>query len=317
MRVPAKCGLLIALAALLALAASADEIRLKNGKKLFGEVVAIEGNMYKVKTDFGYILVEKDKIAAVIPIAPPSPKKESEAAKNSGAKHEPPSAAPVSTPPSVHANLGESAPGLESDAVRPTLPAAARDVKAAAPAIPDSSGSSSDAMAPASAPPPPEPPGPPPNREEVQGNTYINITHGFHMYKPPGWDLIEGVRNSMPNAIVAMGTQDQSTLLVVGQEPNKATLAKAAPTVEKRLHDIYDNYRLLSDRKTLLAGLPAIQYKFEGSADNHDWSGTLVVLVRGEDTMTILGMTYAQTDLIQIQENVIARAISSLTFDAH
>jgi hypothetical protein len=49
-------------------------------------------------------------------------------------------------------------------------------------------------------------------------------------------------------------------------------------------------------------------------ADDHDWSGTLVVLTRGSDTFTILGMTYADTDLIQIQENVIARSIASLKF---
>jgi hypothetical protein len=49
-------------------------------------------------------------------------------------------------------------------------------------------------------------------------------------------------------------------------------------------------------------------------ADEHDWSGTLVVLSRGGDIFTILGMTYADTDLIQIQENVIAHAIASLDF---
>src|SRR5579871_1901417 len=47
-----------------------DEIRLKDGKKLYGVIVAYEDNMFKVKTDFGYVLVEKDKIAAIIPDAP-------------------------------------------------------------------------------------------------------------------------------------------------------------------------------------------------------------------------------------------------------
>src|SRR5579871_3107356 len=49
-----------------------DEIRLKDGKKLYGVIVAYEDNMFKVKTDFGYVLVEKDKIAAIIPDAPGS-----------------------------------------------------------------------------------------------------------------------------------------------------------------------------------------------------------------------------------------------------
>ena len=50
--------------------ARADEIRLKDGKKLYGVIVAYEDNMFKVKTDFGFVLVEKDKIAAIIPTAP-------------------------------------------------------------------------------------------------------------------------------------------------------------------------------------------------------------------------------------------------------
>jgi hypothetical protein len=51
-------------------------------------------------------------------------------------------------------------------------------------------------------------------------------------------------------------------------------------------------------------------------ADNHDWSGTLVVVSRGPDVFTVLGMTFADTDLIQIQENVIARSIASLDLNA-
>src|SRR6202035_3505532 len=50
----------------------ADEIRLKDGKKLYGVIVAYEENMFKVKTDFGYVLVEKDKIASIIPTVPAS-----------------------------------------------------------------------------------------------------------------------------------------------------------------------------------------------------------------------------------------------------
>src|SRR5258706_2218930 len=50
----------------------ADEIRLKDGKKLYGVIVAYEENMFKVKTDFGFVLVEKDKIASIIPAVPTS-----------------------------------------------------------------------------------------------------------------------------------------------------------------------------------------------------------------------------------------------------
>jgi len=51
----------------------ADEIRLKDGTKLYGVIVAYEDNMFKVKTDFGYVLVEKDKIASIIPGTPAQP----------------------------------------------------------------------------------------------------------------------------------------------------------------------------------------------------------------------------------------------------
>ena len=70
-------------------------------------------------------------------------------------------------------------------------------------------------------------------------------------------------------------------------------------------------------RKTTVGGLPAVEYRYRGKADEHDWSGTLVVVARGSDIFTALGMTFADTDLIQIQENVIARTIASLDFSVH
>src|ERR1700676_68656 len=54
----------------LSLSAAADESRLKDGKKLNGVIVGYEDNMFKVKTDYGFVLVEKDKIASIIPTTP-------------------------------------------------------------------------------------------------------------------------------------------------------------------------------------------------------------------------------------------------------
>ena len=42
-----------------------------------------------------------------------------------------------------------------------------------------------------------------------------------------------------------------------------------------------------------------------------------MTIARGNEVFTVLGMTYADDDLIQIQENVIGRAIASLDFSAH
>jgi len=105
--------------------------------------------------------------------------------------------------------------------------------------------------------------------------------------------------------------------MVVGQEQTKDSLEASANGVEKRLREIYANYRMISRRKTVVGGAPAVEFKYTGLADEHEWSGTLVVVARGKDVLTMLGMTYADNDLIQIQENVIARAISSTDFNVH
>src|SRR5205814_7554063 len=59
------CLACVAAISLGAATAFADEIRLKDGKKLYGVIVAYEDNMFKVKTDYGYVLVEKDKIKEI------------------------------------------------------------------------------------------------------------------------------------------------------------------------------------------------------------------------------------------------------------
>src|SRR5262249_56961508 len=124
---------------------------------------------------------------------------------------------------------------------------------------------------------------PPRNKEEIQGNQYTNFTHGFRMYKAPSWELIEDARKALPNAIVAMGTSNESTLMVVGEEKTKEPLEAAAAGVEKRLREIYSNYRLISQRKTTIGGMPAVEYKYRGIADQHDWARTVVVIYGGRD----------------------------------
>jgi hypothetical protein len=202
--------------------------------------------------------------------------------------------------------------------VKPEVPASTAAGSIAAPAIKGAPAATTSGLAPAAAAPaPPKEPELPANKEEIQGNLYTNYTHGFRMYKAPSWSLIEEARGALPNAIVAMGTSNESTLLVVGEEKTKEPLDTAAAAVERRLHDVYANYQRLSERKSVVGGMPAVEYKYRGKADEHDWSGRLVVVGRGKDIFTVLAMTYADSDLIQIQENVIARTIASLDFSAH
>lgn len=346
MRVPNKRGTLLIMALATAFCASAlpawaDEIRLKDGKKLYGVIVSYEDNMFKVKTDFGYVLVEKDKIASIVPTTPTDkPETQSAAKKDAGSQPSKPgsdsqpkaeSAVASSSETSVtptNASAKEVNPATPGKTDKPqtkvTNAASKAELSANAPA-PNTSTPAKGGAAPAatgltaSAAPPvvPKEPEVPANREDVQGNLYTNYTHGFRMYKAPSWNLLEEARSALPNAIVAMGTPNESTLLVVGAENTKEPLDVAAAAVEKRLHDVYSKYQKLSQRKTVVGGLPGVEYQYRGTADEHEWSGRLVVVARGKDILTVLGMTYADTDLIQIQENMIARAIASLDFDVH
>jgi len=364
--------------ALIVCGTRADEIRLKDGKKLYGVIVAYEDNMFKVKTDFGFVLVEKDKIASIVPAGPSgaAPKSDPPPEKKPSAKPAAVRQAPVAiavpkknvtpapaktvsaddskSPGGAKARtvaksaLGnspdtESASANSASTARPApekkatpapaasgkklevaaeksspegnsaatgTPKTVATAKASAPAIPTVT-----AIAPVAA--KPAPLQPPVNRESVEGNTYINYTHGFRMYKPPSWKLIDDARRTIPNAIVAMGTSNESTLMVFGEEKGKKALEATATDVEGRLRDTYGNYRRISQRKTVAGGFPAMEIHYRGLADDHDWSGTLLIVDRSGDMFSIVGMTYADTDLIQIQENVIARAIASLEFKSN
>jgi hypothetical protein len=315
----------------------ADEIHLKDGKVLYGEFVGLDGNLYKVKTDYGYVLVEKDKIASIVPVTPSGAqgkptavatiKKES-AKRATPPRPEPaPADAAAAAPGEAAADAGgESSPSpaeirrqkaaalVANSAVKPEVHAASSR-KIVAPALQPvvSSGTPANVVT-SSAVPAPPPKEVEPTPEEIRGNLYINYANNFRIYKAPSWKLIEDARKTLPNAVVAMGTFNESTLLVVGKEKNKEALDPAAAAVERRVREVYENYRQISRRTTTVGGLPGIEFRYRGMADDHDWSGTLVVLSRGNEIFTILGMTYADTDLIQIQENVIARSIASLNF---
>jgi len=322
-----------------ALPARADEIRLKGGRKLYGVIVAYEDNMFKIKTDFGYELIEKDKIESIIPSTPagktetaagakksatppktdggaPTPQTEPAIAKPADAGSAATNASAKTVSPVPAGKVDKASPKITNAAGKPEVPANTTASNATAPAIKGSPAATASApsAAPATSPASQKEPEVPANREEIQGNLYTNYTHGFRMYKAPSWSLIEEARGALPNAIVAMGTSNESTLMVVGEEKTKEPLDTAAAAVEKRLQDVYVNYQRLAQRKTAIGGLPAVEYQYRGKADEHDWSGKLVVIARGKDMFTVLAMTYADSDLIQIQENVISRAIASLDF---
>jgi hypothetical protein len=318
----------LALLALLfsASVARADEIRLKDGTKITGTIVGFENDSFRVETSYGFALIQKDKVADINISAP---KKEPELKTKSSAPPAPPSAKPLpSAPPPVEmpevvpavvkesASAGKAAPEANSAAKdRPKGAASVSPAAAKSDTSPPKTIAAS-APAPATPPVPPPPPEPPVIRDEIRGNVYANLTYGFQMYKPPSWDLIPEARKALPDAIATMGTYDQTTLLVIGREHTKDSLESHAATTGKTLGSVYENYRLISNKHVTLAGVPAIEQRSRGTADGRDWSVILMTFLRGSDAFTLLGMTWADSDLIQVQENVIAKTVNSLTFAA-
>jgi outer membrane biosynthesis protein TonB len=284
--------------------ARADELKLKDGSKIVGTIVGFEDNSFKVKTSFGYAVVQKDQVVSI---------SVSDAPKISAEKKPDPVDPKTSAP---------EKPKQESAAV-PAPPAAKPAVNANPSAQPVAAKNVAPAPTPAptsSAPPPVanvalhKPAEPETIREQVVGNTYTNETYRFQMYKPPDWELIAAARALLPGSIAALGTDDDTTYLLIGQQPAGKSVASDMDAAERRLRDVMENFRPLAEEHTTVAGSPATEHHFRGSVDQHEWSGVIVLVSRGPRVYTIFGMTRADSDLVQIQENIIARAISSLQF---
>jgi hypothetical protein len=299
--------------------AHADEIKLKDGTKIVGTIVGFEDNSFKVKTSYGFAVVQKDQVVSIVV---------SDGAKKADTVAKPRATAPTaaaaasSAPPPVkpdkteHAAATPAPKASDADSAAnaiveyPHTDTRTPSVKSDAPATPKSD--SQPAVATVAA--PPKPATPEPMHEEVSGNTYTNDTYGFRMYKPPTWKVIEGARKMLPGAITAMGTDDQTTYLLIGQETGGKSLASVMDVADKRLHDVMENFRPLDEKRVTISGVTAIERRFRGSVDQKDWSGVVAYVPRGASVYTIFGMTLADTDLVQIQENVISRAITSLQF---
>jgi len=336
--------------------ARADEIKLKDGSKIYGTIVGFEDNSFKVKTSYGFAVVQKDQVVSITvtgdankpepesakkpdsdaakkpeatnatakkPAADTAKKTESAAAKTSVAVP-----TPATPKPEKVEHASALSPAKNSDADSATNPVeeyphtdtptksatnSAQPASAAPNASPMSNTSNAATPATAAA-PAPKPAAPEPMREEVSGNLYTNDTYGFRMYKPPTWKLIEGARTILPGSITALGTDDQNTYLLIGQAPTGKSLANDIASTEQRLRDVMENFRPLGEKQVMISGVSATERRFRGSVDSRDWSGVVVYIPRGDHVYTVFGMTLADTDLVQIQENVISRAITSLQF---
>jgi hypothetical protein len=303
--IPIAIGVAITAVLAASLVAPADELKLKDGTKISGTIVGYEENSFRVQTSYGFAVVQKDQVVS-ISITSATKAAEKAAVPAKPAKSEKASDASAAKP----AQLAPPAPQKIS--------ATAVPVPAPSPAAPAAPVIAKSAPPPAATPtrptPPAQPAAPEPIREEVTGNTYTNETYGFRMYKPPDWEVIAGARTVLPGSIAAMGTDDQTTYLLIGEQRAGKSLANDISAAEARLASVMDNFRPLGETRITVSGGEATEFRFRGGVDKQDWSGTAVFISHGSRLYTIFGMTLADTDLVQIQENVIARAISSLQF---
>ena len=310
-------------------ATQADELKLKDGTKIVGTIVGYEENSFKVKTNYGFAVVQKDQVLS-ISITDSAKKLDAEKKPEpSGEKPAPPAPAvnsykkyntTPSTPPSAapSADSSTSDPKASSSSAPSATTAADGNAKAVATTAPVNSAPAKAPTPTAAAAQPPAAPAalaPPESmRERVTGNLYANETYGFQMYKPPTWQLVEGARSVLPGAITALGTSDETTYLLIGRQPIEKSFASDIDATDRHLRSTLDNFRALGEKKIVVSGEPAVEKRFRVSVDQHDWSGVAVFFQHDAHLYTIFGMTAAESDLVQIQENVISRAILSLQF---
>jgi hypothetical protein len=306
---------LLAMAALVGWAgpATAEEIILKDGQKIVGTIVGYENNMFRLETDYGIALVRKDKVASIQMTKSDDASGKAGAQKPSAMKPSAEKPAPVLTapekipvlhPPAAKPETEKSAPVAPAPQITAPLPAA-RAVAEKSPAQP--------------APPPPPPvsrpldePLPAHLQEHVEGSNYVNDTFQFSMFKPPDWKIYEGVPGETGSGIMAMGADDEQTLLFVDRQVWSGPPNLTSDLVESRLRQTYQEYRKLSEEPVQCGGLPAIRRTFTGVMDGAEWHGVAVHVVHGNMVFGIIELTSAET--FEFQQAVFGKIIKTFHF---
>lgn len=335
MKPPRIAAALLLAGALLAACAPAcaEELLLKNGQKIVGTIVGYEKDMFRVETEFGIALVRKDKVVS-IQISKPDDAKAGETPKAETPKSLPEPAKPapeVIKPDSVRQS--ETKPSAAPAAQLPppsSQPAAATQTLAAGPS--NSPVAASPTISPPqtsptptpvaqvkpAAPPPPPPSHPvdeplPANLEQhVDGNTYFSDTFHFSMYKPPDWKIYEGVQKETDSGIMAMGADDEQTLLIVDRQVWSGAPKLSSDQVESRLRQTYQDYQRVSEESFQCDGQPATRRTFTGVLDGAEWHGVAVHVIHGNTVFGIIGLTSAET--FEFQEAIFNKIIRTFHF---
>ncbi|MBI2956235.1 MAG: hypothetical protein HYY26_02860, partial [Acidobacteria bacterium] len=154
---------------------------------------------------------------------------------------------------------------------------------------------------------------PAPIVENVTGTEYVNHTYGFRLFKPPTWRSYPQLVRSQTPLVAALGTPDETTLLLIGHEISRGDVADYARGDERTLRQFYKDYRRVSERATTVAGFPAIERRFTGTAEERFWTGLAIYVAHGQHYFTFLGLT-AAGEMTSLQETVLRKVTNSLEF---
>jgi hypothetical protein len=321
--------------ALVCTAARGEEIILKDGQKIVGTIVGYEQGMFRVETDYGIALVRKDKVASIQVNKPEAAKPSSEAVGPGGARptsgiskpDSPMSSPETPKPPAPKTEKAAGAAALES---APNLaPPVATSENARAGAKPSatppheaaaSTGAIANHKSQIANPTPPSLPVSQPMdvplpehlQEHVEGNTYFNDTFQFSLFKPPDWKTYEGVPKETGSGIMAMGTEDEQTLLIVDRQVWSGAPKLSSEQVEVKLRQTYQEYRRTSEEPFICDGQPAIRRTFTGILDGTEWHGVAVHVIRGNMVFGIIGLTAAET--FAFQQGIFSKIIKTFHF---
>jgi hypothetical protein len=149
-------------------------------------------------------------------------------------------------------------------------------------------------------------------QQHEDGTTYINDTFHFSMFKPPNWKAFEELPRGKVSAIVALGSEDEQTLLFVDHQVWSGEPDLKNDAVENNLKQIYEDYKKLSETETQVDGHPAIRRSFTGVMDGAEWHGVVVRVAQGSAVFGIIEMTSAEG--YQFQEAVFNKIVKSFHF---
>lgn len=228
-----------------ALIGAADEVILRDGKKLTGTITGVDRDVYRLETDFGTALIKKERIARI-----------------------------------EFAPLEERRTGAEKPASPPTI----RERRPQGGRV----------------------------EERVEGNTYVNESFRFEMFKPPTWRVFEQAAQNIPSAVAVLGTPDETTLLVVGSVVYEAPPAAYANVLDNALRQTYSEFVAEPEVQIRVAGRTAIRRQFRGMAAGHEWHGMVVNLADGATHYGIIGVT--RDEAFQFKEGVLAKMVNSFRF---